>query len=269
VRCKVLLVDQNGLVDVSPSVERTATEATGLWAALAATVGIGGTGLIAGSVALAAAGAALAGGLLAAGYAGRYLARTSLSRRVARAATRAGEPVEIVRASGIARVRGRVHVLSPVVEPHGRQAAAFVTRKVVGVGGRVTVQHSEDSARVRVEGDGMVHEHKGAVIEQSSRCGRFLVWDGTGVAVVDDDAFDVWVAPGSAVPMGTAYSVVVAEGDLVEIIGPCAERPAAEDERAPEASYRSRATVLAFDGRPEERVLILACGGQRLATSRA
>ncbi len=246
--------------------ERTAAGATGLWAALGTSVTLGGAGLVAGSLALAAVGAATGGGLLAAGLVGRYLSRTSLSRRVARAAKRAGDPVEIARASGVARVRGRVRVLSPVADPYGRQVAAFVARKVVGVGGRVRVQERDRSLESfdllpdRAEGDGMVHTHKGAVIEQSSRCGRFLVWDGTGVAVVDDDAFDVWVAPGARAPRGHAYSVAVAEGDLVEIIGPCVERRAADDERAPEASYRSQPSVLAFDGRPEERVLILACG---------
>ena len=45
-----------------------------------------------------------------------------------------------------------------------------------------------------------------------------------------------------------AETIAAIDGAIVEIVGPCRQRPAAEDERSTEAGYRERPTVLAFDG---------------------
>jgi hypothetical protein len=258
----VLLVDQNGVPDLSPGVERSAGGRTAVFPVLGAGAALTSAGFLAGNIPLAIAAATVCGGVLLAGVVRPTLARNRVSREVGRAIERAGSVTEIARASGYARIRGRVRVLDPVADPYGRLVGAFVARKVVGVGGRVTAAERDeletfDLTPIATDGDGMAHVHKGAVTEQSSRCGRFLVSDETGVAVVDDDAFDVWVADDCPAPTGHGFSIAAVDGAIVEIVGPCRERPAADDERRTEAGYRERPTVLAFDGQPGDRVLIL------------
>jgi hypothetical protein len=86
-------------------------------------------------------------------------------------------------------------------------------------------------------------------------CGRFAVVDDSGVAVVDDDAFDLWGS--SFIRAGKARVLTVADGCEVEILGPAhlANEPEAEWHEG-EADYRRAKRVLRFEGTPKRRVLI-------------
>src|SRR5205814_9351603 len=83
-------------------------------------------------------------------------------------------------------------------------------------------------------------------IEEDGACGAFFVDDGSGVALVDDDAFDLEAiegAPSSSVSNGTR---ALNEGDLVEVIGP-AHRAAPPAELV-DAGRVDASPLLTFDG---------------------
>lgn len=231
VRCRVPLVDQDGFVDVSPPVR--------------------------------------AGGHFRFSLLGRWLSARRMTKRVREAWEKAGAVLPIAQAAGTCTVRGEVRVLSPVSDPFGRKVGAFRARKVVGAGGRELVVEGDRSLHLQVGaisipvfheqgGAGMQHVHYGSTVEESCRCGRFLVEDETGVALVDEDAVDVWVPPEVDGPDDLSFSIAAMEGATVEVMGPGAHRPAREEERAHRrAGYRQAATTFVFDGRPEARVWIL------------
>lgn len=230
-RCKVPLVDQAGDVDASPP--------------------------------------CFVGGTLRFSLLGRWVTARAKSRAFEAAFERAGPIVPVAQASGYTHVRGRARLLSPVKDPFGESLGAFLARKSVGAGGRELVHRPEVGVAINVPGASyswsrpasyeMEHVHYGSTIEESSRCGRFAVEDESGVAIVDEDAVEVWVTPRWDAPEERSFCVGVREGEVVEIMGPGAHRPAEDDEvRGRKSSYRTDARVFAFDGRPHERVWVLA-----------
>lgn len=165
----------------------------------------------------------------------RYRARAAATQRMIDAA---GVVTPIASAEGVARIRGRVRVMDGVDSPAGEDgemgALLIRERKDVEIGGRTI-----------------------AVAADASRCGRFVVTDETGVAVVDDDAFELWAKGG--VPVGKSLLLAVRAGDEVEVAGPT-RRGSAPDalEGAKQAAYRQGADeVLLFDGNGEQRVIVV------------
>jgi len=193
--------------------------------------------------------ALVAVGLIAAPLLRTHLARRAspFARMLRRHASSRG-PHPIARSSGeTAHVRGRVRVSRAVREsPSGPLGAYLVIR--------------DDSVTVRLthtDADG--HEtygfaHGGGDTVEAA-CGRFAVIDDTGVAVVDDDAFDLWGT--SFIRVGKDRVLTVADGCEVEILGPAhlASEPEVEWQ-AGETSYRGPRRVLRFEGNAKQRVLI-------------
>lgn len=179
---------------------------------------------------------------------------------------KAGPVTPIKEASGSCHVRGVARLLTPLEHP------------LLGKVGAYRLQHdnnvtSHHDAVVMVDDSagpvlfGTYDQHLGvqsvstfaSQIEETSACGRFAVVDETGIAIVDDDAFDVGRVGTPFDSSGVNRFVAVRDGEPVEIIGP-ARRGHASD-AVPlqhDAGYRDTGEVLLFDGTAEDRVLILA-----------
>ena len=155
---------------------------------------------------------------------GRVL-RTGQSRRRARAVRELAKitgPSPIAKVEdGRVRVRGKVRVLRPVHAPKsGEPVAAYET-------------------------------------EDEREGGRFAIVDETGVAIVDDDCFELWSWDGRADRVGRCGGQV-RDGDLVEAIGPAVRRPVPDIAGlVADPSYREASQALVFDGTTEAPVLLL------------
>lgn len=156
--------------------------------------------------------------------------RARMARRFAERRRRDGGVLRaIVDAEpGDVRIRGRVRTLRPVPTPAGDLVAAFRAR-------RVDEGSSDGGAPATID---------------VSACGRFVVDDGTGVAIVDDDAFTIEPLD---VPT-RADLIALRDGDLVEVVGP-ARREAAPDD--PALRRADGETVLVLDGRPDMPLLLV------------
>lgn len=121
---------------------------------------------------------------------------------------------------GRVRIRGKVKVLRPVHAPKtGEPVAAYET----------------DDER---EG------------------GRFAIVDETGVAVVDDDCFELWSPAPSGGP--GACGGQIADGSMIEAVGSAARRPAPDIAGlSADPHYREAAQALVFEGKPDAPVLLL------------
>jgi len=161
-------------------------------------------------------------------------------------------------ASRYARVRGRVRVLEPVLDPSGRKVGAFRSQSALGAGGQEWVhRRHKDTAHSR-SGDTMErhHVHYGTLSVLSSKCGRFVVQDDSGVALVDDDAIEVSAAEGVSARLSASTEVWVGDGDEVDVVGP-GDREPIPDGALLTGDYRDGATAFVFDGRPDNRVYVL------------
>lgn len=159
-----------------------------------------------------------------------WLRERSERSQAERRRERGGVLRAIVDADGgdLVRVRGRVRTIRPVPTPKGELVAAFRARRVETVGDRGRLEVVETTA-----------------------CGRLAVDDGSGVAIVDDDAFTL-----EPLDVATAAEVVaLRDGDLVEIVGPATRVPAPAD--IPGGGPGPEQTALVFDGRPEALVLLV------------
>ena len=119
---------------------------------------------------------------------------------------------------GLVRIRGKVKVLRPVRAPKtGEPVAAYET-------------------------------------EDEREGGRFAIVDETGVAVVDDDCFELWSWDGSA-PGKSGGQII--DGSAIEAVGPAARRPAPDIAGlSADPHYREAAQALVFDGRLDTPVLL-------------
>ncbi len=130
---------------------------------------------------------------------------------------------------GVVRIRGRVRSIRPVPTPGGDLVAAFRARRVEAAAGR-----------------GRREE-----MVETTAAGRFVVDDGTGLAVVDDDAFALEPLDVGA----TAEVLALRDGDLVEVIGPARRAPLPQDVHPGNAAEQE--TALIFDGSPDSLVLLV------------
>jgi hypothetical protein len=173
-------------------------------------------------------GALLAGGALI-GYGlmrPRLVHRADVGRRRGRVVEKIGrtkQSAPIARCEGGAvRVRGRVKVLRAVVAPEsGAPAAAFET-------------------------------------EDEREGGRYAIVDESGVAVVDDDCFELWTRDPGGGP--GASGGVLSDGAVVEILGTARRAPAPDVVGLSiDPHYRAVASALVFEGTPDDPVVLL-CG---------
>lgn len=157
--------------------------------------------------------------------------RERAARRLAERRRRDGGVLRAIvdTGAGEVRIRGRVRTLRPVPTPAGDLVAAFRARGIEAP-----------------EGD---ERGRPAVVEAQA-CGRFLVDDGSGVAVIDDDAFTIEPLD---VPI-KADLLALRDGDLVEVVGPARREAPPED-----AALRlgDGETALVLDGRPDAPVLLV------------
>jgi hypothetical protein len=162
-----------------------------------------------------------------------------LAARMRRAFERAGPESTIAEADDRPRIRGRVTILQPVAGPDG-DAAAFRARDVHDV--EETVRRS----------GGRPNAVTKRYVTERYRCGRFAVDDGTGWAIVDDEAFELWRDGGMA--FGADDALVVSEGDEVEVTGPAHRKQIAEYGET--AGYRGKEQALVFDGSMADPIFV-------------
>ncbi|MBI2898367.1 MAG: hypothetical protein HYY06_32755 [Deltaproteobacteria bacterium] len=225
-RCRVPMIDENGNPPLRPALPRPKW-VTSMWTVSGAIVIGGGwfllrvssereviPGLFLASLAVMALGLALIA-------LGAFIPRARDHRelvgrlaRVERLKRGAALASSIAGAQpGLVRVRGRVKVLAPA--PHsgaGTSCAAFQTSP------------------------------------SEKECGRFAVLDGGGVALVDDDCFEVW--------RGGDNRGEVTEGTEIEVIGGASLAPVPEAALLVTA-YRQDQKVLVFNGTLETPVLLV------------
>jgi hypothetical protein len=162
--------------------------------------------------------------------------------------TAAAPVASVAASSGACHVRGRVRLLRPIKGPLGEPAAAYLVRQ------------QKERVETLPAGRGRTRQAVTSItVEEYSGCGVFLVEDETGASLVDDDAFVIAPAAPGGMTWDTPMSLLIKEGDEVEVIGPAERKPAsALPEVARGGGYREAPTLLVFDGKPTERVVILA-----------
>lgn len=161
----------------------------------------------------------------------------------------AAPPVASIGASsGSHHIRGRVRLLQPIKGPLGDPVAAYLVRQ------------RKERVEMLPAGRGQTRPAVTSVtVEESSGCGVFLVEDETGASLVDDDAVTIAPITPGKMDWDDPISLLIKDGDEVEIIGPAERKPAtALPEIARSGMYREAPKLLVFDGKPTERVLILA-----------
>jgi hypothetical protein len=263
-RCKVDLVDKAGVVALAPAAVFLSrptfqgfTRPWAVWVAgLAGAVSLimmgGGLpwwGLIAVQVALWLL-------IFAAFVLAKELKIKKLRTRVQAVFDRAAAAAParpIAEAGGVCHVRGRARALKPVQGPLGNPVVAFLVRR------------KKDTIVLVRDRYGTTHQVVTEVtVEESSGCGVFLIEDETGAALVDDDAFTIAPLATRRIDWDEPISITVEDGAEVEVIGRAERKPAsALPELARSGGYREAPSLLVFDGRPEERVVILAARDAR------
>jgi hypothetical protein len=170
--------------------------------------------------------------------------RDRLRRRsIARRLRAFGPATRIASAKGRARICGRTRVLSSVRVGHIDAAVGLV--------------------RAPLERDGVTHgsgKPLAPIMQERATCGRFLVDDGTDMALVDEDAFEIGPRRG-ALPLWRGSILAARDGDEVVVAGPCRREPVSDPalrKQLQREGYRQAAQeVLTFDGGANDRVIIL------------
>lgn len=169
---------------------------------------------------------------------------------------------------GDVRIRGVVTTIIPSAVPETTETTAIrVGRQVIG------------GASARDIGDwiGALLEFQldptrlsallsRRVVLDSSVSGRFAVKDGTGVAVVDDDAIEVFDARPFWSRLASPFESIE-DGDEVEVLGPARRELAADACILGGATPEQARAALVFDGRPDAKVRILLRRSLRRAAS--
>lgn len=138
--------------------------------------------------------------------------------------------------------RERLSILTTKARPLGELVSRLDdTKATLAVRGRAQLIRAAegDDPQVVARGQGLL-----------GACGRFLVDDGTGRALVDDDAITVFTGSRFA-PRSEG---VARDGDEVVVVGPA--RAPTPDERASLGGYRDAKPLVVFDGSAEQHVLI-------------
>jgi len=143
-------------------------------------------------------------------------------RRAARAFRRPLSRVADVSDSP-AHIRGVVEVLEPVRHPDAGEVGVYLLRR---------------------------RDH--GVLETRLACGKLLVRDETGVALLDDDFFSLLPPLGQHPLAHSELDIIVRAGDTLEVIGPAQRRTVPELPLADEGGYRSAPSALVFDGSTSE-----------------
>jgi len=154
----------------------------------------------------------------------RRKARRALREPLQRIADASAEPFH---------VRGIVEVLESVKHPDGEEVAMYLCRRL-------------DVARHTVE-----------AIETRLACGKLLVRDETGVALLDDDFFFLLPTKGHHPMARYKLDIIVRAGDTIEIAGHAERRAMPQLSQADAGGYRTTPTVLAFDGSTDHLLSIL------------
>ena len=181
------------------------------------------------------------------GALGNWFGDRAARRRAVRVWERAG-PLHAIRDTPeipgpMARVRGRVRTLRMVRAPDGSIVAAFRARR------RVDSRSSSPSQPIPA-GSGARYW-----IEEGTVCGAFLIDDGSGLALVDDDAIDIQAIDVDPLPLAEDGTLAIAEGDLAEVIGPATWAPPPPEHAG--GPLVGSEPILRFDGRPDARLLLL------------
>jgi len=152
----------------------------------------------------------------------RVLNQGRKARRELRPATTSIEATQ----PGRVHVRGRVEVVEPVRHPSGEKVALFLWRR------RERHAAGDDAVETRLA------------------CGKLLLRDETGTALLDDDFFTLLPAVGQPCPVNHDAEIVVRAGDTLEVAGPAERRLVPELPQSGEGAYREAPRMLVLDGRP-------------------
>lgn len=153
-------------------------------------------------------------------------------RRKARRALR--EPLQNIADASAEpfHIRGVVEVLESVKHPDGEQVAMYLCRR-------------RERAHNTV-----------AAIETRLACGKLLVRDETGVALLDDDFFSLLPPRGRHPLARSEVDILVRAGDMIEVAGHAERRAMPELSRADAGGYRTAPTTLVFDGSSDDLLSI-------------
>lgn len=173
---------------------------------------------------------------------------------------------------GDVRVRGTVRTLVPSDVPDAAPSVA------IRVGRRIESQHP-----LRTPGEWFVAVLESRfdpsriaallgrrIVVDSSLGGRFMVSDGTGVAVVDDDALEVFDVRPLHRRLLAPFETIE-DGDVVDVLGPARRGMAADACILGGADPDHARAALLFDGRPDAkvRVLLRRTGARAAQSARA
>jgi hypothetical protein len=107
-------------------------------------------------------------------------------------------------------------------------------------------------------------------VTEFSECGRFAVVDDSGVALVDDDCFEIWSLDTEHPRLFEDEILGAFDGAVVEVFGPATWINNHQlGLLAPTNSYRSSPRILAFNGRPEAVVTVLVRAGGTFGEQRS
>lgn len=137
-------------------------------------------------------------------------------------------------ADGDVHVQGTIEVLEPVMHRHGGDVAAYLFRI------RETTHQGESDAAV----------------ETQLACGKFLVRDETGAALVDDDYIAILPKHGDPFPASGNVDVRLHAGDRVQVVGRAERRALPELPNVGRAGFREAPKILVFDGTPDSLLVI-------------
>jgi len=121
-----------------------------------------------------------------------------------------------------AHIRGVVEVIEPVHHPELGEVALYLRRR----------KETKPSA----------------AFETNCACGKLIIRDETGAALLDDDFFVLLPRPGHHPMARSDVDIVVRQGDTLEVAGPAARQPRPELMQAEQSGYRSSSTMVVFDG---------------------
>lgn len=153
----------------------------------------------------------------------------------------------IMQTEGHAHIRGKVSVIKPVQGPLGDPVAAYLVRR------------KKDTVETVTSGRTTRKAVTAQTVEESSACGVFVIKDESGTALVDDDAFTLASITPETSDWDDPITIIVRDGTEVEILGTASRIAAsAHPELAKLGGYREAPSLLAFNGTPEDRVLLLA-----------
>jgi len=166
---------------------------------------------------------------------GREVRELNHRRKARRGLREPLQPIADANATPV-HVRGVVEVIEPTRHPNGEDVALYLCRRL-------------ERAHNTVE-----------AIETKLACGKLLVRDETGVALLDDDFFSLLPPRGQHPMARSEFDIIVRAGDTIEVAGQAEKRTMPELSQADEGGYRSVAKVLVFVGSSDHLLSIRPVG---------